>query len=366
MPRSPLTAVRCTDIVPTRVAWLWEPYLARGKMAVLDGDPGMGKSLATIDIAARITRGSPFPGGSARREPAAVLFLNAEDDATDTIQPRVVAAGGDPDRVHVLAAPGLGSERLPQFPDDTSALEDAVRDTRAALVVIDPMMAFFPPTVSANNDQCIRTALSPLAAVAAATGACVLLVRHMRKAAGGHAIHRGAGSVGIVGAVRSGLVVACHPDDAELRVMAVTKSNLGPPGPSLGFRLRRGGPTGQSFVEWAGPIDLTADDLCGAGAPVRAGRQCRTRAAEWLRAFLAGGPRRATDIQAAAVESGITWRTLERVKGATGVKSDPVRQGKTTEWWWRDPRQQKHRTGGLGLEPLDELASIGELGGGKR
>src|SRR4051794_32633525 len=116
-------AVRCTDIVPAELSWLWESYLPRGKLTVLDGDPGTGKSLVTVDVAARLTRGAAFPGSDAPRQPASVLFLNAEDDATDTIQPRVVAAGGDPDRVHVLAAPGLGLERLPQFPDDIATLE---------------------------------------------------------------------------------------------------------------------------------------------------------------------------------------------------------------------------------------------------
>lgn len=352
MPARAITAVRCTDIVPAKLSWLWESYLARGKMAVLDGDPGMGKSLVTIDIAARLTRGVAFPGGDATRPPASVLFLNAEDDATDTIQPRVVAAGGDPDRVHVLAAPGLGLERLPQFPEDIAALETAVRNTAAALVVIDPMMAFFPPTVSANNDQSIRTALTPLAALAADTGACVLLVRHVRKL-GGSGVYRGAGSIGIVGAVRTGLIVTGHPDDPELRLLAVTKSNLGPPGRSLGFRLRAA-TTGHSVVEWIGPIDLTSEDMYGTGMPAHAGRRCRDRAAEWLSELLSDGPCRVTELQALAVEAGIAWRTVERVKGALGVESDRVTAGSKTEWQWRDPRV-KSRGYDWELPPLGDL-----------
>ena len=113
-----------------------------------------------------------------------MLLLNAEDDATDTIRPRVSAAGAELERMRVLAAPGLGRDRLPQFPADLPELEEAIREDKAALVVIDPMMAFFPPEVSANNDQSIRKALTPLAALAAATDATILLVRHLRKSGG--------------------------------------------------------------------------------------------------------------------------------------------------------------------------------------
>jgi hypothetical protein len=354
MSRRSLRVVRCADITPAAVEWLWEPYLARGKLAVLDGDPGTGKSFVTVDLAARLSRGTAMPGG--RRSPsppATVLLLNAEDDAADTIRPRVLAAGGDPDRVSVLAAPGLGLDRLPQFPDDIPALERAVRRSGAALVVIDPMMAFLPPTVSANNDQCVRTALTPLAAMAAGTGACVVLVRHMRKAGGPTALYRGAGSIGILGAVRTGFVVARHPDDPDLRVLAMTKTNVGPPGPSLGFRLVRDAATGQTVVSWTGPLDLTADDLCGAGTPLRAGRHSRERATEWLRQFLAEGPRRVAEVQEASAGAGIAWRTLERAKESLGVRSEAVRRDGRTEWTWQMPAAKSGKGEPSVLPPLD-------------
>src|SRR4051812_632576 len=104
MARPSLAAVRCADIVPTAVTWLWEPYLPRGKLAVLDGDPGTGKSFVPIALAGRVSRGGDMPRGAAPTPAGCVLLLNAEDDATDTIRPRVLAAGGDPDRVRVLAA----------------------------------------------------------------------------------------------------------------------------------------------------------------------------------------------------------------------------------------------------------------------
>jgi hypothetical protein len=333
---APFFGVRCSDIATASVSWLWEPYLARGKLAILDGDPGTGKSFVTIDLACRVTRGLPMPGAAAGAEPAAVLLLNAEDDARDTIRPRVLAAGGDPERLRVFASPGIGLQRPPRFPDDFAALEAAVYETQAALVVIDPMMAFFPPEVSANNNQAISTALLPFSALAADTGACVLLVRHLRKSGGASAIYRGLGGIGILGAVRTGLVVSRHPDDAELRVLAPSKTNIGPPGPSLGFRLARND-AGQTAVEWTGPLDVTADDLFGAGVPLRAGHRTRERATDWLKPFLAEGERRATEVIAEARAAGIPERTLHRAKAKLGVRSVAVKKDGKVEWWWRDP-----------------------------
>lgn len=352
----PFTGVRCADVTSADVAWLWEPYLTRGKLAVLDGDPGTGKSFATIDLACRITRGLPMPGAAGTaREPASVLLMNAEDDARDTIRPRVLASNGDPERIRIFASPGIGLERVPRFPEDFAALEAAVRETRAALVVIDPMMAFFPPDVCANNNQSVCTALMPFSAMAANTGACVLLVRHLRKSGGVSAIYRGMGSIGILGAVRTGLMIARHPDDPELRVLSLTKTNIGPPGQSLGFRLERGEATGQTVVNWTGPLDMTTDDLFGACVPLRAGFRTRERAAEWLREFLATGERRATEVLEAAHAAGIPDRTLDRVKKTVGVKSEAVNTDGKIEWWWYDPKAEAEG------ESASEIAALGRL-----
>jgi AAA domain len=330
-------AVRAADIAPSSVSWLWEPYLAYGKLAAIDGEPEAGKSFVTIDIAARLSRGAPPPGGTAPMKPGVALFLNAEDNARDTILPRLAAAGADLERVRILAAPGLGLPRMPQFPADLPALGRAIREHGAEFVVIDPMMAFLPPAVNANNDQSIRTALTPLADLAAETHAVVVLVRHPRKAGGVSAVYRGAGSVGIMGAVRTGLMIAQHPDDPDLRVLAMPKTNIGLPGRSLGFRLRPGAGVGQTVVEWCGPVDVTAQDLWG-GPPARAGRATRDRAVEWLRLFLANGERVMTEVVKAAAAAGIAERTLYRAKEALGVKSRMAHRGGGPEYWWRDPK----------------------------
>lgn len=328
----PYLGVACADVVPEPVKWLWEPYLARGKLAVLDGDPGTGKSLVVIDLAARLSRGGTMPGGPVRfgaRE--TVLLLNAEDDARDTIRPRVLAAGGDPKRVRVFAAPGIGMNRPPRFPDDFAQLATAVRETRPALVAIDPLPAFFPADLYS-----LSRALLPFADLADETGTCVLLVRHLRKAGGANPLYRGLGGIGIVGMARTALALTRHPDDPELRVLAPTKTNIGPPGATLGFRLAAS-EHGPATVEWVRQLELTADDLFAPSASAGASARARDRAAAWLVQLLSNGPVRASAVSAAACAAGIPPRTLDRAKQLAGVSSSAMRTDNVLEWWWQAP-----------------------------
>jgi hypothetical protein len=331
MAEEPFTGVACADVEAASVEWLWEPYLARGKLAVLDGDPGTGKSFVTIDIAARLSRGSSMPNGPVRfgaRE--TVLLLNVEDDARDTIRPRVRAAGGDLKRVRVFASPGIGLNRPPRFPDDFAQLEAAVKATRAALVILDPLPSFFTADSHAQS-----RALQQFTELAIDTGACVLLVRHLRKAGGANPLYRGLGGVGIVGMARTALAVSRHPDDPELRVLAPTKTNIGPPGAALGFRLVPA-EHGAATVEWTGPLELTADDLF-APAASRASMRARERAVSWLLRTVANGRVRASELLVAAERAGIPERTLRRAKVAARINSYAEHTDGATIWWWEAP-----------------------------
>ncbi|HET6575805.1 MAG TPA: AAA family ATPase, partial [Fimbriiglobus sp.] len=309
----PWTDELCSDVRPAAIDWLWPRYLARGKLAILDGDPEMGKSLVTLDLIARLSRGGPLPDGTHLPGPCTSVLLSAEDDAADTIRPRAEAAGADLSR---LVLPNFGG-RVPRFPDDLPALEELVVERAAGLVVIDPLMAFLPPRVAANNDQCVRLALTPLAGLAARTGCAVKFVRHLAKAGRDRAVYRGQGSMGIMAAVRTALFAAPHPADPDGRVLAVAKSNMGRRPPALGYRVV-GSATGQPVVEWTGPVELTADGLCRRQPAT--GVKARDRATDWLRRELSGGPRPAADLYAAAAAAGIPERTLERAK-----KDLPVR-----------------------------------------
>lgn len=329
---SPWKAELCCDVVPTRLDWLWPRYLARGKLAILDGDPAMGKSLLTIDLIARLSQGGPLPDRSKLPRPCTSILLSAEDDPADTVRPRAEAAGADLSR---LVLPNFGG-RVPRLPDDLPALEELILERSADLVVIDPIMAFLPPNVAANLDQCVRQALTPLAGVAARTGCAVLLVRHLTKTGRDRAIHRGQGSMGIVAAVRTALFAAPHPHDPDARVLAVAKSNMGRHPPALGYRVVESA-SGQPVVEWTGPVDVTADAAGGAKPTVEL--RAKDRATDWLRQQLAGGPRPAADLYAAAAAAGIPDRTLERAKAELRVQSHRTHDCKTDrgEWWWYDP-----------------------------
>ncbi|MFL6114876.1 MAG: AAA family ATPase, partial [Catenulispora sp.] len=301
-------------------------------LAILDGDPEMGKSLLTIDLIARLGRGGPFPDGAAVARPGTSVLLSAEDDAADTIRPRAEAAGADLSR---LVLPDFGG-RLPRFPEDVPDLEGLVRHCGAELLVIDPLMAFLPPRVAANLDQCVRQALTPLAGLAARTGCAVVFLRHLTKTGRDRAVYRGQGSVGIVAAVRTALFAAARPGDPGGRVLAVAKHNLGRRPPALGYRVVES-PAGQPVVEWAGPVDLTADEACR--TEPAGGVRPRDRAGVWLKQELATGPRPAAELYAAAAAAGIPERTLERAKAALGVSSHRTYDYTSGrgEWYWYDP-----------------------------
>src|SRR5262249_52243219 len=243
--------------------------------------------------------------------PHLTLLLSAEDDAADTTRPRAEAAGADLDRVISVAGGRL------QFPAELPDLGQLVRDHRPDLLVIDPITAFLPTEIAANSDQCVRGVLSMLALLAERLDCAILLVRHLRKTGATKAIHRGLGSIGFIASARTGLLAARHPADPSLGVLTVTKANLAGPVPSLGYRIKGDG-ANRAVVEWTGPANVPADAL---GRSVPEPLRPRDQAAAWLHAELAGGPRRATELYAAAAGAGIPERTLKRAKAGVGGRS---------------------------------------------
>jgi AAA domain len=310
-----------------------------GKLTVLDGDPGVGKSTLTLSIAAKVTTGSPFPD-RARPEPADVILLSAEDDIADTIRPRLEAADADLTRVFVLPDVRIEGEppRPPELPADLDRLEAEVKDRAAALVVVDPLMAFLAGEVDAHRDQDVRRALAAMAYMAARTGAAVLIVRHMNKGVGGKPLYRGGGSIGIIGAARAGLLAAPDPDDDARRVLATTKSNLAAMPEALAYRLAADDRHGVARVVWDGVTSHTAADLLRVRhedpddqAPAR------TEAEDVLREILSDGPVPARQAKALARDAGIAERTLDRAREAIGAVTRREGFGKGARWLWSLP-----------------------------
>lgn len=321
-----------SDVEPEKVEWLWDRRIPLGKITVLDGDPGNGKSALSMDLAARLSVGRTFPDGQPC-EAAGSIIMNAEDGMGDTIRPRLDAAGGDPSLVLSLATISVGDEgdeRHLTIPDDIPIIQQHVEHMGAKLVIIDPLMAFLSGGSDAHKDQDVRRALAPLKRMAEKTGAAVLLVRHLNKAQGGNALYRGGGSIGIIGAARSGLLVGEHPEEDGLRVLAGQKSNLSPPPDSLAYRIVTAA-NGHARVEYVGRTEARADALLRAPGDHEQ-RSALREAMEFLRGELKDGPVAANAIKERAGKNGISDATLRRAKADLRVDSRKQSDG---GWIWQ-------------------------------
>lgn len=361
--RRPWYGMTLDTVEPEVIDWISRGRLARGKITILDGDPGLGKSTVLADWIARITTGQPFPGDAAR-PPAGAVILSAEDGLSDTIRPRLAAAGADLARVYALTGVPTDdgeAERLPALPDDLAAIEGAIRENGAALLTIDPLMAYLGSDVNSFRDQDVRRALAPLTALAERTGVAVVIVRHLNKAPGGSPLYRGGGSIGIIGAARCGLLLAADPDDPERRILASTKSNLALPPASLTFRLAPVPGTDVARVEWLGESAHTAGALLSPPANEEE-RGVLGEAREFLRNVLAGGRRPANDVTHEAEGLGIAKATLRRAKKALGVEAEREGFGGGGVWWWRLPPDAIGDHAGDGEANTNPVITYGEHG----
>ena len=262
-PKSTARIIFVSAVEPRPVEWVWPGRVPAGTITVLDGDPGLGKSFVTLDSTARITRGRAMPpdSGDGASTPANVLLMNAEDDLARTIRPRLEALGVDLDRVLVLEEiAAADAHRPPMLPDDLPVIAALVRQHSVKLVVIDPLAAFLNGDVDTHKDSDIRRVMYGIRQIAEATGEAFLIVHHLNKLVNvGDPIYRGGGSIGIIGAARSALLVAKHPDDPYKRVLARSKGNLCAEPESLVYAIEPQGET--ATVAWLGTEELTAADL---------------------------------------------------------------------------------------------------------
>lgn len=356
--------VSLASVEPKRLRWLWPGRIPFGKVALLDGDPGLGKSLVTIDLTARVTRGEAMPDGSFGDVdgPAGVVIMSVEDDPEDTIRPRADAAGTDCQRVRLLTGVEVcetsnrGQKRRvirSMTLCDIEAIRQAIKEVNASLVIIDPLMAYLGG--DAHRDQDVRQALAPLAKLAAETEAAILVVRHLNKSGGGSPIYRGGGSIGIIGAARAGLMVAKDPEDqtGSRRILALTKTNLSKGStPSLAYEVIDADDVAK--IKWLGVDQHTADSLLS--APVdEEEKGALNDACDWLRNQLSGGEEMSKNLQTKANSDGVSWRTVERAKSKLGVVAG--RSGISGKWFWRLPE--------LRLVGDDHTNTLGGLGGHK-
>jgi hypothetical protein len=319
--RAVLVTRMAASITEEAVDWLWPGRFPLGMLSIIDGDPGTGKSLITLALAAAVSRGTPVIPHAPVVGPAGVMILPAEDDAARTVVPRLRAAGANLDRVHIVDEVQLGDTARPvQLPEDLRFLREYIERNGVRLVVFDPIMGYLSGLVDSHKDQSARDVLSALRRLAEETGVAIVMIRHLNKRAGDAALYRGGGSIAFTAAARSALVVGRVPDRPGVLALAVAKCNLAAPVPAVTYHVGTDHDSAAPLVEWGEEMELSADDLLPAAPPRRAGK--RAEAEKWLREQLQNGPVAADELFKRAAALDLSEGTLRRAADELGVVKD--------------------------------------------
>jgi putative DNA primase/helicase len=326
-----------TDIEAAQIDWLWEGHLARGKLTLLGGDPGLGKSLLTIDAAARQSNGRHWPFGPLSRVGSTVM-LCSEDSVADTVKPRAIAADADVSKLHVLKSTIIREDSKPRsftLQADLDILGAAVKKVSAALVTIDALTSYMGK-IEGNSTIDVRAVLDPISEWAEKHNVAVLGVTHPPKAAQKNAIRQFTGSFAYIAAARLAFYVTAEPETDRTLLLPV-KNNIGQRALGRAYRIvvkEIGNGIIAPYVQWDdAPVDYTADQAIAANAASMRHGGALKEAKEFLREYLANGPVDAIEVKEAAEAHDISERTLKRAKAEMGVKAKKADefQGK---WRW--------------------------------
>ena len=311
--------IRMSEVQQTEVEWLWYPYIPFGKLTIIQGNPGEGKTFFAMQLAAACTNRKFLPQMEPF-EPFNMIFQTAEDGLGDTVKPRLLSAEADLERVLVIDDADnpltLADERI----------ENAIRENNARLVIIDPLQAFLGANVDMNRANEVRPIFRRLADVAQATNCAIVMIGHLNKAAGSQSTYRGLGSIDITAVVRSLLFIGKVKTDPTTRVIVHEKSSLAPPGQSLAFSLGD-----EKGFRWIGAYDIGAEDLLAGGEGSKTELK-QEQAAKLIEQFLSEGRKVSiAEINKEAAERGISERTVRLARNSMGDKIASERQGK--DWW---------------------------------
>ena len=307
------------DVEQTEVDWLWYPYIPFGKLTIVQGNPGEGKTFFAMQLAAACTNQKFLPDMEPF-EPFNMIFQTAEDGLGDTVKPRLLSSGADLQRVLVID----DTENPLTLADDR--IEMAIRENNARLMVIDPLQAFLGANVDMNRANEVRPVFRKLADIAQSTGCAIVMIGHLNKASGTQSTYRGLGSIDIAAVVRSILFVGKVKDDPTTRVIVHEKSSLAPPGQALAFSLGD-----QKGFRWIGAYDISAEDLLAGGEGTKAELK-QEQAMKLIYEFLSDGREvSVAELNKEAIERGISERTVRLAKNSMKDKLDSERRGK--DWW---------------------------------
>ena len=313
-----------SSVEKTDIEWLWYPYIPYGKITLVEGDPGEGKSTFMLNVVSLLTRGLNMPDGFRTPEPVTVIYQCAEDSISDTIKPRLTEAGADCNRVAYIIDDD-GSLNL-----EDSRIEKTIRNTGARLLILDPLQSFIPQDSDMKSASKMRSIMGSLAALAEKYNCAVVVIGHMNKASANKSLYRSLGSIDIPAIARSVLMICRDEDEPAIRYMIPIKSNLAPEGYPIGFLF-----DGSNGFKWLGRCDVVVPDEM-----VRSTACEKIDVEEWLTEELSEGPKTSADVLNHFIMlDAFTTRTLYSVKKKLNIKSFKI----DNVWYWTLPEETENK-----------------------
>ena len=306
-----------SSVTAQKVDWLWYPYIPYGRITMLQGDPGEGKTTFALNIASLLSNGCSMPDSEIPTPSQSVIYQSTEDGIADTVKPRLIEAGADCSRIAFI-----NDSHEPLTLDD-SRIEHAIQSTGARMLVLDPLQAFIGKEADFHRANDIRPLMNKLADVAGRTNCAVIIIGHMNKSVGTKGVYRGLGSIDITAAARSVLMVGRLRDEPAIRVMTQLKNNLAPEGKSIAFEMDE-----TSGFRWIGQYDISIDELLNGEKPVEASKLVQAQTV--IQDILGGGACLCSQIYKACDSRGLSKRTVDTAKRSLGVKSTKQSDG----WEW--------------------------------
>lgn len=314
--RTELQMIKMSEIQSQEVAWLWFPFIPYGKLTIVQGDPGDGKTTLVLNIAAKLSKGEGLDSKMKLTEPLNVIYQSAEDGLADTVKPCLETAGANCENISVI------DESIKSLSMIDERLEEAVIRTKAKLLILDPIQAYLGGGMDMNRANEARDMTKKLATLAEKYQCAVVLVGHMNKAVGNKAAYRGMGSIDFFAVARSVLLVGRVEGEANIRAVVQIKNNLAAFGHPKAFELSEDG------FHWLGDYEITADEVLGGIAPkankLEQAKRLLREVAETNNAM------QSNEIFNLAEEQGISRRTLENAKKELSIRAKRI----NNSWYW--------------------------------